>query len=96
MPQSRFLLYPLTVIFGLGGSGLAAAQEALNNEAEELQSALENVDQSYEYLGLQSGHGSARVGGSRYTDPATAPHRPPVRTAPPTEALPPKQTPPSP
>lgn len=96
MPLPRILLCTLGLAFGLSSSGIAAAQDALSTEAEELQSALENVDQSYEYLGLQSGHGSARVGGSRYTDPATARSRPPARTTLPAEVLPPKKTHPSP
>lgn len=45
-----------------------AAQE----EAAQLGQALRQIDQSYQYQGLRSGHGSASVGGSAYRDQISA------------------------
>ncbi len=62
--QPAALMRPgLAVLLGLGVSSLSPA-----NEAEDAAEALGQLDQSYAYHGLRSGHGSAIVGGSSFGD----------------------------
>ncbi|MBB87978.1 hypothetical protein [Abyssibacter sp.] len=49
----------------------AAPQDVVTTEAEDLAEALEQLDQSFQYPGLRSGHGTATVGGARYRDQPT-------------------------
>lgn len=53
----------LAVLLGLGVSSASQA-----DEAQDAAEALGQLDQSYAYHGLRSGHGSAVVGGSSFGD----------------------------
>ncbi len=76
----------LVATLTLACASTAHADDALTTEATELGEALGRLDQSFEFHGLRSGHGSTRVGGSRYDDrpnpPAqTLPQLPPATGA---------------